>query len=216
MITARLLTILAASSLAAIAYAQTQPAPSNQPNAAPGYNTAHPQQRETRSVGGQEGMSAGSRSAPGAGLSSSQTGSQASPRSKSAPGMALATSKHSHRMQEHLRMAETGPAGHPWSSISVQSPSGQSLGSVSEVVPGLDGRRTSGYVLVSGANGESVPVPYRTASSMVKDGKLVLSPSRLEHAPRVTQANLESQSDHAWRVKADRYWRSKAHGHMSK
>jgi hypothetical protein len=216
MITARLLAILAASSLAAIAYAQTQPAPSNQPDAAPGYNTAHPHQRETRSVGSQEGMSPGSRAAPGAGLTTSQTGSQASPGSKTAPGMALATSKHSQRMQEHLRMAEAGPAGHPWSSIAVQSPSGQSLGSVSAVVPGLDGRRTSGYVLVSGAHGQSVPVPYRTASSRVKDGKLVLSQSRFEHAPKVTQEDLESHSDPAWRVQADRYWRSKGHGHRSK
>ena len=78
------------------------------------------------------------------------------------------------------------------------------------------GRRPSRHVLVSGANGESVPVPYRTASAVVKDGKLALSQSRFEHAPKVTREDLENPSDHAWRVKADRYWRSTAHGPMSK
>jgi len=164
MITARLLTILAASSLAAIAYAQTPPAPSSQPNAAPGYNASHPQQRENHA--------------------------------------------------KSLRMAEAGPGAgaHSWSNMPVESPAGQSLGSVSKVVPGLNGQRSSGYVLVSGANGVSVPVPYPTAHAMVRDGKLVLSQSRFEHAPKVTQEDLQNRSDHAWRIKADHYWMHKSHG----
>ena len=56
------------------------------------------------------------------------------------------------------------------------------------------------------ANGESVPVPHETAHSMVRDGKLILSQSRFEHAPKVSRQDLESSSDHSWRVKADRYW----------
>ena len=89
---------------------------------------------------------------------------------------------------------------------------GQSLGSVSNVVPGLNGQQSAGYVLVSGSNGMSVPVPYRTASSMVRDGKLILSQSRLEHAPKVTQEDLQNSSDHSWRMKADQYWMKKGHG----
>jgi hypothetical protein len=195
MTTARLLIILAASSLAGIAYAQTQSAPSNQPNAAPGYNTANPHRREMKSVPGNEAASPASRPAPGSGLTTSQTGSQAAPHGRPA---------------EALRMAEAGPgAGQSWANMTVQSPSGQSLGSVSKVVPGLNGRRSSGYVVVSAANGMSVPVPYRTAHSMVRGGKLVLSRSRFEHAPKVTREDLQNRSDHGWRIKADRYWTRK-------
>jgi hypothetical protein len=46
---------------------------------------------------------------------------------------------------------------------------------------------------------------------MVRDGKLVLSQSLLEQAPKATRDDLQSTSNHAWRVKADRYWKSKGH-----
>lgn len=217
MITARLLTVLAASSLAAIAYAQTQPAPSNQPNTAPGYNKAKPHQREMKSVRGNETASPGSRSAPGTGLTTSQTGSMASPNSKSAPGARLTTpASSSGEAGEATRMAEGGPAAHAWSNMPVESPSGQSLGSVSKVVPGLNGQMSSGYVVVSGPNGRSVPVPFRKASSMVRNGKLVLSQSRFEQAPKLTPEDLQNSSDRAWRAKADRYWMRKGRGGMAK
>ena len=217
MMTARLLSVLAASSLAGMAYAQTQPAPSNQPNAPPGYNASHPHQREIRSVGGKEEASPSNRAAPGSGLNTPQTGNMAGAQSKAAPGSSLNTPQSSQRNRgEGMRVAEAGPgAGAPsWSNMQVQSSSGQSLGSVSKVVPGLNGRETSGYVLVSGANGESVPVPYRTAHSMVRNGKLVLDQSRFERAPKVTQADLQNSSDHAWRIKADHYWSANGHGKM--
>ena len=192
---ARFLTVLAASSLAGIAYAQTQPAPSTQPNAAPGYNTARPHQRQMTTVEGSR--------------------SEASPKDRSAPGSALNTGQ-TQTQNATVRTAEAGAAGHSWSNMPVESSSGQSLGSVSKVVPGLNGQQTSGYVVVSGSGGESVPVPYRTANSMVRDGKLVLSQSRLEHAPKVTEEDLQNASDHAWRVKADQYWMRKGHGKMAK
>lgn len=217
MITARLLTILAASSLAGIAYAQTQPAPSTQPSAAPGYNTSNPHQREMKSARGNENASPNSRAAPGAELTTPQTQStpgngMAPAKGRSAPGSAL-TSSASSRRNPHtgLRLAETGPAGHAWANMPVESSSGQSLGSVSNVLPGLNGKESSGYVLVAGANGMSVPVPYATAHSMVRGGKLVLSSSRFEHAPRVSQEDLQNSADHAWRVKADHYWEHKGH-----
>lgn len=190
MITARLITVLAASSLAGIAYAQTQPAPSTQPNAAPGYNTAKPHQRQMTTVQGNR--------------------SAAAPNARSAPGSALNTGQ-TQTQNATVRTAEAGPPGRSWSNMPVESPSGQSLGSVSSVVPGLNGQKSAGYVVVSGSNGESIPVPYRTANSMVRDGKLVLSQSRLEGAPRVNQEDLQNSSDHSWRVKADRYWAHKGH-----
>ncbi len=192
MTTIRILTVLAASSLAAVAYAQTQPAPSTQPGASPGYNTANPHQREMKSAPGNESAPPSSRPAPGAGsLETSQNAQEARTPS--------------------MRMAAAAPGGKSWSNMPVESPSGQSLGSVSNVVPGLNGQKTSGYVVVSGASGMSVPVPYRTASAMVRDGKLILSQSRFERAPKVTQEDLQNSSDHAWRAKADQYWRA-SHG----
>jgi Ni/Co efflux regulator RcnB len=216
MITTRLFIALAASSLAGLAYAQTQPAPSNQPNAPPGYNAQHPHQREMKSAGPRESSSPNNRSAPGSGLNTAETGSMASAHSRTAPGSTLNTPASSRRNHSQaMKMASAGPAGgHSWSNMPVQTPSGQSLGSVSRVIPGLNGRPSSGYVLVSGAHGMSVPVSYRTAESMVRDGKLVLQRSRFEHAPKVTQEDLQNPSDHAWRVKADRYWTAKGHGRM--
>lgn len=208
MITARMLSILAASSLAGIAYAQNQTTPSTSPSAqstatppatapAPGYNTANPSSASSphqRSVTGMRGAK------------------EAPPNPN--PGPTAASSPH---QQKSMRMAEaSSSAGQDWSNMPVQSPSGQSLGSVSSVVPGLNGKQSSGYVVVSGANGMSVPVPYRTAHSMVRDGKLVLSQSRLEKAPQVTQEDLQNSANHAWRMKADHYWMHKGHGRMEK
>lgn len=216
MITTRLFIALAASSLAGIAYAQTQPAPSNQPNAPPGYNAHNPHQREMKSAGPREAASPKSRAAPGSGLNTAETGSMAGTHSRTAPGSDLNTRASSQRNHaEAMKMASAGPAGaRSWSHMPVQTPSGQSLGSVSRVIPGLNGRPSSGYVLVSGSHGMSVPVSYRTAESMVRNGKLVLNRSRFEHAPKVTQEDLQNRSDHAWRVKADRYWGGKGHGRM--
>jgi len=191
MITARFLTVLAASSLAVVAYAQTQPAPSTQPNAAPGYNKAKPHERQMTTVQGAQSNAT-------------------SPSSRSAPGSALNTGQ-TQTQDATVRTAEASSGGQ-WSNMPVESSSGQSLGSVSSVVPGLNGQKSSGYVVVSGSNGMSTPVPYQTAHSMVRDGKLILSQSKLEHAPKVTQEDLQNSSDHSWRVKADHYWTQKGRG----
>jgi hypothetical protein len=201
--TARLLTLLAASGFAAVAHAQTQtqaqtaPATTQQSAApqatapAPGYNTANPSSASSPHQRAVTGMRA--HEAP----------------TSANPGPTAAASPH---QNQSLRMAEAGAGGHSWSNMPVETRSGQSLGSVSTTVPGLDGKESSGYVVVSGANGMSTPVPYRTASSMVRDGKLVLSQSKLEHAPKVTQEDLQNSSDRSWRMKADRYWMH--HGRM--
>ncbi len=203
--TARLLSVLAASSLAGIAYGQTQTAPATSPSAqsntppsatapAPGYNTSTPSSASSphqRAVTG--------------------TRSHEAPPSSN-PGPAAAASPH---QNQTLRMAETD-SGQSWMSMPVETSSGQSLGSVSSVVPGLNGHKNSGYVVVSGSNGMSVPVPYRTANSMVRDGKLILSQSRFEHAPKVTQQDLQNSADHTWRMKADQYWKAEGHGQMTK
>lgn len=215
MTTARLLTVLAASSLAGLAYAQTQPAPSSQPNAAPGYNTANPHQRQMTTVQGHnESASPGARTAPGSALNTGQSQTQSSSMTGQSQTQSGSMTGQSQSRSSSMRTAEAGPAGgHSWSNMPVESSSGQSLGSVSSIVPGLNGKQTSGYVVVSGSNGQDVPVPYKTAHSMVRDGKLVLSQSRFQKAPTVSQQDLQNSSDHSWRVKADHYWKAKGHGH---
>ena len=204
--TARLLSVLAASSLAGIAFAQNQTAPSTSPPAqsstpppatapatapAPGYNTSNPSSASSPHQRSVTGMRA----------------HEAPPNAN--PGPTAAASPH---QKQAMRMAEAGAGGQEMSNMAVESPSGQSLGSVSSVVPGLNGQKSSGYVMVSGANGMTVPVPYRTAHSMMRGGKLVLSQSRFEHAPTVTQEDMANTSNHAWRAKADRYWAHMGHG----
>lgn len=195
MITARFLTVLAASSLAGIAYAQTQPAPSSQPGASPGYNTSNPQEQQMKTAPGHE---------------------EAPPTARPSPGSGLNTAQSQEQEPKHERMAEAGAGGQSWSDMQVENGSGESIGKVSKVIPGLDGKESSGYVLVTGANGENVPVPYRTAHSMVRDGKLVLSQPRFTKAPRVTDQDLENTSEHAWRQKADHFWLRKPHSHKFK
>ena len=200
---ARLLGVLAASSLAGIALAQNQTAPA--PSASPSAQSTTPPPAAAP--------------APAPGYSTSNPSSASSPHQRSVtrmhahetppnanPGPTAAASPH---QKKSLRMAEAGSGGQSWSNMPVETRSGQSLGSVSDVVPGLNGKMSSGYVVVSGSNGMSVPVPYRTASSMVRGGKLILSQSRMEHAPKLTQEDLQNSSDHAWRMKADQYWMHK-------
>src|SRR5512146_902209 len=128
MITARLLSVLAASSLAGYAYAQNQAAPSTQPGTnppaaapAPGYNTSKPS----------------SASSPHQRSVTRMRAHEAPPNAN--PGPTAAASPH---QSESLRMAEAGSGGHAWSNMPVQTPSGQSLGSVSNVIPGLNGQKT--------------------------------------------------------------------------
>ena len=204
--TARVLSVLAASSLAGIAYGQTQTAPATSSSAqsntpppatapAPGYNTSTPSSASSPHQRAVTGMRA----------------HEAPPSSN--PGPTAAASPHQDRS---LRMAAAGSGGQSWTNMPVETRSGQSLGSVSSVVPGMNGHKSSGYVVVSGSNGMSVPVPYRTANSMVRNGKLILSQSRFEHAPKVTQEDLQNSANHAWQKKANQYWGAKGHGHMTK
>ena len=49
-----------------------------------------------------------------------------------------------------------------------------------------------------------------------REGKLILSQSRFEHAPKVTHEDLQNSADHAWRMKVEQYWKAKGHCHMEK
>jgi hypothetical protein len=53
---------------------------------------------------------------------------------------------------------------------------------------------------------ETTAVPYQTASSMVRGGKVVMNQQRLAGAPKVKQTEWLDEQDSKWRTASDRYW----------
>jgi len=86
----------------------------------------------------------------------------------------------------------------------VDDRSGQTLGTVADVVPAKSAHR---YVVVSGSVGRTTPVPYDVASSMMAAGKIVLDRTAFEQAPKISQSELSRGASASWRKKVDRYWR---------
>jgi len=85
----------------------------------------------------------------------------------------------------------------------VETPSGDPVGSVVDIVRDDSGDPT--HVIVAMDN-ETTAVPYQTASSMVRGGKVVMNQQRLAGAPKVKQTEWLDESDSEWREESDRYW----------
>jgi hypothetical protein len=100
-------------------------------------------------------------------------------------------------------MAAAGKRGVSWG-MTVQTPSGNSLGKVAAVVPSTSS--SGSYVVIATSTGSATAVPYSTASAMVKDNVLVMDKARLQNAPKVQQDQIEDGSSKAWQDKADKYW----------
>jgi hypothetical protein len=84
--------------------------------------------------------------------------------------------------------------------------SGQTLGTVTDVVQAKSGHR--GYLVVAGkqSTGTATPVPYQLANSMTKNGIIVLDRGAFEQAPKVAQSQLSGRSSSRWQRKVDQYW----------
>jgi hypothetical protein len=87
----------------------------------------------------------------------------------------------------------------------VESPAGEPVGSVVDIV--RDGSGLPTHVIVAMDN-ETTAVPYQTASSMVRGGKVVMNQQRLAGAPKVKQTEWLDEQDSKWRTASDRYWGS--------
>jgi hypothetical protein len=191
--TARIVSVMAAlaslATSAGLAYGQNQSTP-DQPQTTPNTTPAPaPSQGETRP---------NAASSPHQRDVTKQPGQESVPNENANP--AAASSPH---QQQATRMAEAGPVE---PGMSVQTRSGQSLGTVVDIVPGAAGDAKTGYVVIAAAGGTARPVPYSSASSMVQNGKLVMDRSRLMNAPTVQQNQLEDHSSTTWKKKADSYW----------
>lgn len=92
--------------------------------------------------------------------------------------------------------------------LQVQSPQGETLGSVIDVV--LDSAHQPEYAVISTGNDTATAVPYATVKSMIRGNKVVVDRTRLENSPQVAQDELRDKSNTKWRADADRYWRAAA------
>jgi hypothetical protein len=90
--------------------------------------------------------------------------------------------------------------------MEVQSPSGEPLGAVIDVV--LDPTGEPAYVVISTGADTATAVPYSTASPMVKGKKFVMDRSKLQNSPQVAQSDVHDKSNTKWRTQSDRYWGS--------
>jgi hypothetical protein len=87
----------------------------------------------------------------------------------------------------------------------VQTPDGQSIGTVKDVVPDTATGEPR-YILVATRSGTNAAIPYATLSSRVVNGRIVLERSRLDAAPRVSDRQLRDPSDKEWQQRAQKYW----------
>jgi len=195
--TLRYFSMLAALALAGAAYAQAQATPDQ-----PGTQSNAPSSPSSQSYPGSQDTSPGSASSPHQRQVTSQQQTNESPPSEN-PDPSAASSPH---QQNSMHMAEAGTARSVQPGMTVQAPSGESLGTVVDLVPGPTGSTESGYVVIATSGGSATPVPYAAASSMIQNGKIVVERTRLESAPKVQPSQLEDRSSKTWQSKADRYW----------
>ena len=194
----RYFSMLAALGLAGAAHAQTQAAPDQ-----PGTQSNAPASPSSQSSPGSQDTGPGSASSPHQRDVTSQQAEESPPNEN--PDPSAASSPH---QQNSMRMAEAGGAAarSVQPGMTVQAPSGESLGTVVDLVPGPTGSTESGYVVIASSGGSATPVPYAAASSMIQNGKIVVERTRLESAPKVQQRQLEDRSSKSWQSKADKYW----------
>jgi len=88
--------------------------------------------------------------------------------------------------------------------LQVETPTGEPLGTVVEIV--ADAATGQPLFAVITAADETTAVPYSAATSMVQDDALVMDRSRLEAAPHLEQGEWRDQSRGTWANEANSYW----------
>ncbi len=124
-----------------------------------------------------------------------RTPSTVSPSDKSPPTGAVSLPRTVTRM---------AAAGTVTAGMRVQTPAGEALGTVRDIVPSASG--DPAYVLITTPTGKKTAVPYATVQSVTRNGSIVLARARLEGAPQVKDSQLQNSSDTGWQKQADRYW----------
>jgi hypothetical protein len=100
--------------------------------------------------------------------------------------------------------AEAGGTMHPeLVGLQVVSPSDAPIGEVIDVV--FDSRGQPDFVVIA-SEGDNAAVPYRTASSMIESGKVIMDSARLKDAPKIDRGEWRNRADSGWKREANRYW----------
>jgi hypothetical protein len=87
--------------------------------------------------------------------------------------------------------------------LPVETAKGEQLGSVVDIVRDKAGKPTYAVVAI---DTDTTAVPYDTAMKMVRDNKVIMSPTKLAAAPKVKQSEWLDQMHTGWRSESDRYW----------
>ena len=87
----------------------------------------------------------------------------------------------------------------------VQSPQGQTIGTVRGLVPTFPAHGTPDYVLVETQTGTTA-IPYGAMNHMLRDAHLVIDTSLLAGAPHVAEDQIHNLANTHWKEQADSYW----------
>jgi len=91
----------------------------------------------------------------------------------------------------------------------VVTPEGEPIAAITDVMADPKSGEPQ-YVVIAlvpaAAGSQSTAVPYGTATSMMRDNKLVMDRSKLDGAPKVSQSNLKDPASTSWQSESDSYW----------
>jgi hypothetical protein len=138
---------------------------------------------------------------------STSPSSGANPSNASSPHQRSATGKEESDTGAGSSRMHTAAAGSVTAGMGVQSTGGDSIGTVTDVVPSA----TSGspaYIMIVTTSGNTTAVPYATVAPMVRNDKIVMDRARLEGAPKVDVSQVQDRSDTQWQKQVNQYWKA--------
>ena len=91
--------------------------------------------------------------------------------------------------------------------LTVETPRGNSIGAVQDIVVERDGRVTYAIIADGDAGRALVAIPWKTFHSMMRDGKVIMDESRLAKAPRFEPGQWPDLGNQTWSADVDRYWK---------
>ena len=85
----------------------------------------------------------------------------------------------------------------------VVSPAKAPIGEVVDVV--FDSRGQPDYIVIA-SEGDNAALPYKTASSMMERGTMIVDEAKLRSAPKLEEGQWRKQGDGSWKESASEYW----------
>jgi hypothetical protein len=93
--------------------------------------------------------------------------------------------------------------------MTVQTPAGDSIGAVRDILFDNNGMATHVVIAYGGAlgvGGKLAAVPWSTAVSLTKGSRIVVDRSRLERAPTFEDNKWPDVASRTWSTEVDNYW----------